>query len=322
MRAKNPPERPLVIIKDTREPDLAANDHPDTVFRPSVYAANIPKGTPEAERPRVEVPTVRAKLDVGDYSLPGLETVVALERKSGPDLLATLFGSPGNDALGEQKHNIERFRAELERAYAARTSLAIVVEGSEEWLDAEACRRRARYGKSFEPDAVRALFLAFAIDLGVPTVWCPARWEWTMDGPGADCGRLTRGRILSSAKASAELYVGSTLARIWSQATGGEKARGARKRGYDQIPWLGALESTTSARPDPLHEGLVGLAPISDDEADARPVDMDKVVAAWAEMREEGARRKASAPAGLAPAGGARASSTGAEQDARRASRG
>ena len=159
---------------------------------------------------------MRRKLDVGDYSLPGLENVVALERKSGPDLLATLFGEAGVDALGEARHNLDRFRAELERAYAQRFQLfAIVCEASVSWLFAEEARRLERYGKSFDPFAALALLDSFAVDLGCPTIW-------------------------AGSKGMAELRVGSTLARVWSQATGGEKARDAAKRGY-AMPWLGAL---------------------------------------------------------------------------------
>jgi hypothetical protein len=169
------------------------------------------------------VPTVRAKLDVGDYSLPGLEGMVALERKSGPDLLNTLFGE-NEDGLGEARHNIDRFRAELERAYAARYQLfAIVVEASTGWLFTEAQRRFDAYGKSFDPFAVLGILRGFAVDLGAPTIWCGSR-------------------------GLAELEVGQTLARVWSQATGGTKARDAAKRGYAP-PWLGVLEGGAAEAP-------------------------------------------------------------------------
>ena len=213
---RHAPERPLVIAKDTREPDVEANDHPDSVFRPSVFASGIQRGTPYADRPRVEVPCVRTTLSVGDYSLPGLESVVALERKSGLDLLATLFGESDNDSVGEARHNIDRFRAELERAYAGHYQLfAIVCEASQSWLFTEAKRRHERFGKSFDPFAALGLLRSFAVDLACSTIWC-------------------------GSKGLAELEVGSTLARVWSQATGGEKSRGARKRGYP-VPWIDAL---------------------------------------------------------------------------------
>src|SRR5262245_33862418 len=112
---KHPPERPFVVVQDTAEPHVDAGDHPDSVFKPRVFGS-CPKGTPYADRPRSIVPIERRKLATGDYSLPGLEDRIALERKSGPDLLKTLFGEAENTALGEARHNQDRFRAELERA--------------------------------------------------------------------------------------------------------------------------------------------------------------------------------------------------------------
>lgn len=210
------PDRPLVIVKDSREPDEEANDHPSSVFRPAIFASGIAKGTPYEDRPRLAVPVVRQGLSVGDYSLPGLETTVALERKSGPDLLSTLFGDAGLDSVGEAKHNLDRFRAELERAYVGHYQLfAIVTECSQGWLFTEAKRRQERYGKSFDPFAALGLLRSFAVDLACPTIWC-------------------------GSKAMAELEVGETLKRVWSQATDGGKAMDARKRGY-AIPWLGAV---------------------------------------------------------------------------------
>lgn len=217
------PDRPCVIVQDTREPAEEAGDHPDSVFRPCIFPAGIPRGTPIADRPRERLPTIRRKLNVGDWSLPGLEHVVALERKSGPDLLATLFGE-GMTASGERAAHGDRFRAELERARGL-ALFAIVCEASEGWLFTEARRRFETYGKAFDPFAVLGILRSFAVDLGVPTLWC-------------------------GSKVLAELEVGSTLARVWSQATGGSKARDMRKRGYGAA-WLGMLEH---AAPEELAE--------------------------------------------------------------------
>lgn len=215
---KHPPERPLVIVQDTAEP-FEPHDRADAVFRPCVFAPGIPQGTPFADRPRVIVSIERKRLATGDYSLPGLEEVVALERKSGLDLLGTLFGEDPDSALGEARHRQDRFRAELERARGLKL-FAIVCEASEGWLFTEARRRVERYGKSFDPFQVLAILRTFAVDLGAPTIWC-------------------------GSTGLAELEVGSTLARVWSQATGGEKARDAKRRGY-ALPWLDALVSTGS----------------------------------------------------------------------------
>lgn len=216
---KHPPERLLIIVQDTREPHADAGDHPDAVFRPRVFPPNIPRDTPIADRPRAPCAIVRQKLDVGDYSLPGLTHAIALERKSGPDLLATLFGGEGVTALGEARKNQDRFRAEFARAkgYAL---FALVAEVSEGWLFTEARRRFERYGKSFDPFQALALLRSFAVDLGVPTIW-------------------------TGTKGLAELEVGCTLARVWSQATGGEKARDARTRGMT-MPWLDVLRDVQS----------------------------------------------------------------------------
>ncbi len=65
-------------------------------------------------------PILNAKLNVGDYSLKGLEKHAVVERKSIPDLWGTL----------SMKANRERFEKELQRAKDAETSLWIVVEGT------------------------------------------------------------------------------------------------------------------------------------------------------------------------------------------------
>ncbi len=217
----------LTCVVDTREPHEEANDHPDAVFRPRVFAPGQPRDTPYADRLRLAVPVVRAKLDVGDYSLPGLETRIAIERKSGPDLLGTLFGDT-TTALGERAAHLERFRAEIARAYVGRYELfAIVCEASVGWLFAEAARREERRqerllrglpaaARVFDPFAVLAILRSFEIDLACPTVWC-------------------------GSKGLAELHVGETLARVWEQATGGPAAAKAEKRGH-AVPWLRALK--------------------------------------------------------------------------------
>ena len=213
--ARKAPECPLVIVKDTREPDEAAHDHPDTVFRPRIFAPGIAKGTPYADWPRVEVPVVRETLPEGDYSLPGFAGRVAVERKTLEDLLNTLTGTTKN-SVGEVRHNKDRFRAELERVYRGSYAyFGIVVESSVAGLYAEASARFARYGKTFDPPRILEMLDSYEVDFGIPTKWC-------------------------GTKGAAELRVGYVLSRIWSQATGGEKARGARKRGY-AIPWLDAL---------------------------------------------------------------------------------
>lgn len=284
-------ELPTVIC-DTREPHEEAGDRPEAVFRPWVYAPGTPRDTPFRDRPRVYLPTVRRALDVGDYALDGVPGV-ALERKSGADLLSTLFGDAGLDSVGEAQHNIDRFRRELERARGY-DLFAIVVEGDEGGVFREAQRRFERYGKAFDPEAVTGLLSSFFVDLRVPVLWCS--WAFAMDE--VDCAHCRGGmrevfherlgaapieiaceacagsglarvrRQIMTAKECAELAVGRILTRVWSQATGGEKARDARKRGYT-MPWLDALAvppSLPDVDPDaePVHgAGVVAEGPVA-----------------------------------------------------------
>ena len=210
---KRPPESSPIVVIDSREPHADAGDPPDTCFVPRVHGPHK-RDDPWADRARLPLDTVRKKLDVGDYSLERLEAYVAIERKSLQDLLSTLFGSPGVNALGEANHNLDRFRAELERARGY-WFFAIVVEGSVNDLFRTARERHERFGKSFDPFAVRALERSFLVDLGIPTIW-------------------------SGSKGLAELDVGHTLARIWSEATRGDSYRKCVARKYNP-PWLGAL---------------------------------------------------------------------------------
>ncbi len=273
-------ERPLVIVKDTREPDVAAGDHPSAVFVPRIHPAGLPRDMPYADRPRAPVPVVRSALDVGDYSLPGLEQLVSIERKSGPDLLQTLFGGT-TDALGEGQANQDRFRAELERA-RDHALFAIVVETDEAGLFREAQRRFDRYGKSFDPERVIAIMRGFAVDLGVPTIWCspivvaiedacplcegaavwaPPGTAMTVRCPCCSGSAMVRSqRLLMTGKERAELEIGGTLARVWSQATGGQKARDAKKRGY-RLPWLDVLAEAPLEVPSAEPSGVVPFAP-------------------------------------------------------------
>jgi hypothetical protein len=209
---KYPPEVSPICIVDTREPHVDAGDIEESCFTPRIFGPHR-RGDPWEGRPRLPLDCVRKKLDAGDYSVDRLEAHVAIERKSLQDLLATLFGDRA-DSLGERRTNLDRFRAELDRARGY-WYFAIVVEAGPEALFREAKRRQLMYGKSYDPFAVQAILRSFLVDLGIPTVF-------------------------AGTKGTAELEVGHTLARIWSQATRGEAYRSAVKRGYHP-PWLGAL---------------------------------------------------------------------------------
>lgn len=183
--------RPIII--DTRE------QHP---LEPVVFRSPGKGLTPAW----VKLPTVRAALPAGDYSVEGLEKVVAVERKSIADLAGTLYGSAEN-ALGERVGHLERFRRELERlqTYERRWWL---IEGSPGELDAFIMSRYRRV----RPSDARALVYAIGSDYDIPTIWMGSRLD-------------------------AAHWLGVTLGRIAEQAAGGEAARKAAARGV-ALPWL------------------------------------------------------------------------------------
>lgn len=97
------------------------------------------------------VGTVTGTLAVGDYSLRGFEEEITIERKSLPDLLASVT------------HGRERFEKELRRMRAFRFA-AIVVECS--WADVI----QRRYRADVHPNAVIGSLQAFALRYGVQIV--------------------------------------------------------------------------------------------------------------------------------------------------------
>jgi ERCC4-type nuclease len=92
-------------------------------------------------------------LQSGDYSIHGLEERFAIERKSIPDLVASL--TSGRD----------RFTRELERlrAYEFR---CIIVEGTLEQI------ARHEYRSQTNPESILQTLAAWHIRYGVPTLWC------------------------------------------------------------------------------------------------------------------------------------------------------
>ena len=97
---------------------------------------------------RVEV----AGLDTGDYSLKGLEHLVAVERKSLPDLLACIGGER------------ERFEREIQRllAYPVR---CLIVEST--WAEIEAGEWRSKV----TPAAAIGSLLGW-VAIGIPIIMC------------------------------------------------------------------------------------------------------------------------------------------------------
>ena len=130
---------PFTIVVDTREqlPYLFANL--------------------EAGGKRLIVPTDFQTLHTGDYSIKGMETLVAIERKS----VADFFGSitHGRRNLGE----------EFERMEAMRFS-AIVVEGRLESLFDPIL-----YGRKVTPQSVRATIAAWSVKYRTRWFFVPSR---------------------------------------------------------------------------------------------------------------------------------------------------
>lgn len=97
--------------------------------------------------PYFSVPTVRGKLDTGDYSIVGAEHLVAIERKSLPDLLSSLT------------HERTRFERELQRS----TSLdffAVIIEASAADV---LSGKFGRFARSVNANAVWESIAAFSV---------------------------------------------------------------------------------------------------------------------------------------------------------------
>ena len=152
------PVTPFVIVRDTREQDPWVVRHFTTLDR---------------------------KLDVGDYSIEGLESDVAIERKSLDDLVGTLFGT---EASGQGRWT--RFRRELVGMRAHRLR-AVVVEASLSDVRFRMWRKDAGHPLCANPktrpwwrrleeitaDEVRGRCREIHAVYGVPVLWLGSREE-------------------------------------------------------------------------------------------------------------------------------------------------
>ncbi len=102
------------------------------------------------------VPVARRKLDVGDYSIEGFETVAAIERKELNDYVQTVI------------YQRERFAKELKKLAAYRLK-AIVVEAS--MADVLA----GRYEGNVPPQSVIGATAGIILGFGVPVYFCSDR---------------------------------------------------------------------------------------------------------------------------------------------------
>jgi len=106
-----------------------------------------------------DCPTVRRKLDAGDYSVDGLEGAVAVERKSLKDFVSTVF------------HSFKRFHREMERL-ATYEAACVVVEAD---LDAVLRGAEAEALRGVGPDALLGAALWLSLVHRVPIYWCGSR---------------------------------------------------------------------------------------------------------------------------------------------------
>ena len=105
--------------------------------------------------PRVAVVERRA-LPAGDYSVTGLEGVVAVERKTLDDFVSTVI------------HSRERFRAELQKLAAYRAACVVVEAGITDIL-------QRRYRGEAHPNAVLGNALSIILDYRIPVFFCSNR---------------------------------------------------------------------------------------------------------------------------------------------------
>ena len=106
-----------------------------------------------------DCPTYRRKLDAGDYSVVGLESVVAVERKSLKDFVSTVI------------HDFPRFAAELEKLSSLEAACVVVEADLDHVLRGLAegdCRGAA-------PESVLGAAVHIGLRYGVPVFWCGSR---------------------------------------------------------------------------------------------------------------------------------------------------
>ena len=106
------------------------------------------------DRSRVRI--VRRALPAGDYSLEGMESIVAVERKSLADFVSTMI------------HNRSRFYRELRQLGTYRAA-AVVVEAN--LMDVLS----GHYRNGAHPNSLLGFIAAITVDFGVPVFFCSNR---------------------------------------------------------------------------------------------------------------------------------------------------
>jgi DNA excision repair protein ERCC-4 len=146
--------RPKPVIAPFRVVVDKGEQHPFTFA--GITADSVDGCSPARSRPLL-VPTVRAKLRTGDYSVEGMEGLVSIERKSLSDLYQTV--SQGR----------ERFERLLARG-AGMLSFAVVVEASFARLLTDPPRHT-----DYSPRAVLRTLMAWSQRYRVPFFPCEDR---------------------------------------------------------------------------------------------------------------------------------------------------
>ena len=123
--------KPPTIIIDTREQEPYS-------FDPRLAAA------------------VRRALPAGDYSVDGLDGIVAVERKTLDDFVSTVI------------HSRQRFREELRKLAGYRTACVAVEAGLADIL-------QKRYQGGAHPNAVLGNALSIILDFEIPVFFCGNR---------------------------------------------------------------------------------------------------------------------------------------------------
>lgn len=126
------------------------------VTRRKADEAVIVIDTREQEPYDFDSSSVRKKLDAGDYSLVGLETMVAIERKSLDDYVSTVI------------RNRRRFGAELRRL-AAYDFACVVVEADLADIFS------GRYRSGARPESIMGATISILADMRVPVFFCSER---------------------------------------------------------------------------------------------------------------------------------------------------
>jgi len=112
--------------------------------------------TREKDEYSFATPSLRKKLDAGDYSIEGLESQVAVERKSLDDFVSTVI------------HGRERFRNELRKLGGYRAACIVVEAGVLDVL-------LHRYRGDAHPNAVLGSALSIILDFRIPVFFCSNR---------------------------------------------------------------------------------------------------------------------------------------------------